>query len=262
LTKPMVTHQHFWVTTAPRTGSMWTYNAVRAVGRVSGKTVLPDEVPQDDNEFIGIYQNAIQRSPDPKSIYAYKVHTPLNKSLAGSKFITTIRDPREVAVSYMRFMNVDFENGFAAARTLSIICEAFELQEPANALLIHYRDIVQKPEKVILRLAKFMDLKLDNKSVEGISKKLSAKEVRKQIEGVDQRLNEQLTKTGDVQANEIVRIDEGNYRLFDVKTGFQTGHVSGMKQEEYRARLTPQQVAEMNDYFGDWLTKYGFSKEF
>ena len=105
---------HFWVTTVPRTGSMWTFNVVRGLAQMAGRQVHPETVPIDDHSMFEIYHRATATDHVSQSIYTYKVHGKLGYVLPESKYLTTIRDPREIIVSFMRFMKVDFENAFAA----------------------------------------------------------------------------------------------------------------------------------------------------
>jgi hypothetical protein len=258
----MTKANHFWVTTVPRTGSMWTYNAVRAIAREAGRELRPEKVPQLDETSVRIYKEAVAAGNNPDTIYAYKVHELLNKDLEHSKFLTTIRDPREIAVSFMRFMKVDFENGFSVAKLLKGFVEAYSSYNTENVMFVNYNDIVQKPTHVLQSISGYMDVNLTSDKLALIADQLSPHEVRKNIEIVDKRLNEQIAQTGEIHASEVVVIDADNFRLFDVNTGFQTGHVSGMASDAYRGSLTPDQVRMINDFYGDWLENYGFPQNF
>ena len=46
----------FWISSAPRTGSMWLFNITREILKISGNDVLPKEIPQDDEDNIKLYE--------------------------------------------------------------------------------------------------------------------------------------------------------------------------------------------------------------
>ena len=47
----------FWVSTTPRTGSMWLFNVTKEILIFSRFNVLPIELPQSDKEFFEIFKN-------------------------------------------------------------------------------------------------------------------------------------------------------------------------------------------------------------
>jgi len=42
----------FWISTSPRTGSMWLFNVTKEILTLSKANILPDEVPQSDEKFL------------------------------------------------------------------------------------------------------------------------------------------------------------------------------------------------------------------
>ncbi len=47
----------YWISAAPRTGSMWVFNVVKEILNFSKLNVLPIDVPQNDQKFFEIYKN-------------------------------------------------------------------------------------------------------------------------------------------------------------------------------------------------------------
>ena len=46
----------FWISTVPRTGSMWLYNVTREILKLSKINVLPIKIPKSDQEFFEIFE--------------------------------------------------------------------------------------------------------------------------------------------------------------------------------------------------------------
>ena len=81
----------FWISTAPRTGSMWLFNVVKKYSTLINIMY-----------FLARYQNMIRSfrnlqlksllDKDDSNKYVFKVHSPLKSDLPNSKILTTIRD--------------------------------------------------------------------------------------------------------------------------------------------------------------------------
>ena len=46
-----------WISTPPRTGSMWIFNVAREIYKTLGFNVEPSIVPQNDSEMFEIYHD-------------------------------------------------------------------------------------------------------------------------------------------------------------------------------------------------------------
>ena len=46
----------FWISTSPRTGSMWLYNVTREILKVTKMNVLPIKIPKSDQKFFEILE--------------------------------------------------------------------------------------------------------------------------------------------------------------------------------------------------------------
>ena len=49
----------FWISTVPRTGSMWLYNITREILKNSKFNVIPNQIPQQDKECYKILLEVI-----------------------------------------------------------------------------------------------------------------------------------------------------------------------------------------------------------
>ena len=107
-----------WISTAPRTGSMWLFNVTREIFRIAGRQVEPEVTPQSDEKMIQQATQFAFSSQDPTKVWVLKVHTILKPDLPRSKVITTHRDLRDVLVSFKEFMKTSFDNSLGCARSL------------------------------------------------------------------------------------------------------------------------------------------------
>ena len=255
---------HFWISTAPRTGSMWTFNCAREILRAKGLKVLPDKIPKSDQDMVEIFNAAMARPPVLNTAYVYKVHNVmLSDGFPDSRIITTIRDPRETVISFMRFMRIaDFEYSLKTSKLLLLITKQYRDFKITPVITLRYEDINLRPLKVIGQISNFMGANLDATAIGEIASKLDRASIKTKINEVEQKLEKRIALDQPVDPSEQVVIAEGNVRAFDVSTGFQSGHVSDMTQGDYQRFLTPEQVKKVNDVFGEWMDEHGYSREF
>ena len=116
----------FWISTAPRTGSMWLFNVVREVFYINQHNVFPGKIPKYDKEFLEIYNSKSLLDKDDSNKYVFKVHSPLKSDLPNSKILTTIRDPRDVCASFREFMKSDFEKSMTIAKNMIDFVKNYE----------------------------------------------------------------------------------------------------------------------------------------
>ena len=90
----------FWISTTPRTGSMWLYNVTREILKFSKINVLPTKIPKSSQEFFEIFEKQSLIDQNNSNKYVFKIHRILNPNLPRSKILTTIRDPRDVCISF------------------------------------------------------------------------------------------------------------------------------------------------------------------
>ena len=107
-----------WISSTPRTGSMWLLNVVREILKISQFRVYPIKIPHTDTENFEIYKKESLKDKTNFNKYVFKVHTILKSDLPRSKILTTIRDPRDVCVSFKEFMKSDFKSALDATKNI------------------------------------------------------------------------------------------------------------------------------------------------
>ena len=107
-----------WISTTPRTGSMWLYNVTREILKFSKINVLPTKIPKSSQEFFEIFEKQSLIDQNDSNKYAFKIHKILKPDLPRSKVLTTIRDPRDICISFKEFMKTDFDTALKAAKSL------------------------------------------------------------------------------------------------------------------------------------------------
>ena len=108
----------FWISTAPRTGSMWLFNVTKEILIQSKANVLPIDVPQNDENFFQIFKTQSLQDQNNLNKYVFKIHTILKSDLPRSRILTTIRDPRDLCISFKEFMKTDFNTALNATKSL------------------------------------------------------------------------------------------------------------------------------------------------
>ena len=253
--------KHYWISSAPRTGSMWVFNVVREIFLKYEHQVLPELIPQTSDEFFKLFSENLNDN-DSKKIFVYKVHVLLKNNLPFSKIITIIRDPREIIVSFMRFMKSDFNKSFLVAKSMMSYIELYNNYNSDIVLILRYEEIIKNPTQAVNKILHFVNLKLSKNVVEKIVTKFDKKNNKNLIKKNDDLLKEQMKNKENIDKKKIVYLSENNFRSFDINTGFQTGHISDMKKEDYRNFLTKKQIEQVKNIFGNWLHKNGYAKDY
>ena len=75
----------FWISTAPRTGSMWMFNVVREIFNLNKYNVYPDKIPKNDKDFLEIYNSKSVKDQNTLNKYVFKVHSPINPDLLSAR---------------------------------------------------------------------------------------------------------------------------------------------------------------------------------
>jgi hypothetical protein len=229
-----------WVASAPRTGSMWTFNVVRDLVRGTGRQVLPEIVPHADEEMEAIGQAGIAARD---GFYVLKVHSRLARDLPASFYVITHRDVRDSLVSFMRFMHCDFAAG------LRFVASAIRLEQhyaglpPARRLHVDYTDIVAAPEAVAGRVARRLGIEVSAFRIAEIVERYSKPRVEARLIAQEHALRQKLEARQPLDVREFVPLPDHTLRAFDLETGFQSGHVSAYQEGDWRQILTAAQKA-------------------
>ncbi len=252
-----------WISTTPRTGSTWIFNVTREIYRILGFTVEPSIVPQKDTEMFKIYHDKAINENNENIKFVLKTHSILKPDLIRSKIITSIRDPRDLCLSYKKFMKTDFERSFKVAKSLINFTNTYQYFKNNYLILLKYEDIEKKSTEIILAISKFLDVSITHDQAIKISKKFSRTNVIKIIENKNKELNEKISKKSKIDEKDIVFVSEKlsinkEMRAFDTNTGFQTGHISQNKSSEWTTKFSTNEKKILNDTFKDWLVKFKY----
>ena len=247
----------FWVSTAPRTGSMWVYNVLREILLVAGKKFEPKNVPTHHNETQNLFEKYLNED-NPNYYLVLKIHQVLKNDLPFSKIISTHRDPRDTLVSYMRFMKTDFATAFKVAKSITAYTENYSNYNKDYILTINYSKIENEPLTIIKNILSFVNLDISTSEIDQIKNKFDKNKVKKITMDNDEKLKNKMKSSKVIEKNEIVYISKDNYRSYDPSTGFQSNHVSGGSSGDYKKMLSIDQINEVNSHFKKWYKKFGY----
>ena len=247
-----------WISTTPRTGSMWIFNATREIYRTLGYNVEPSVVPQKDSEMFKIYHYKAINENDDNIKYVLKTHSILKQNLVRSKIITTIRDPRDVCLSFKKFMKSDFKKSLSAAKGLINFSKTYKNFDKKYLLFLKYEDFLKNPKEIILKISKFLNTDITSNQAIEISKKYSRENVIKIVNKKNKQLNEKISKKMKIDEKERVFISNNNFRSYDESTGFQTGHVSENKSGDWKVIFSEDEKKILNNEFKNWLNEFNY----
>ena len=246
-----------WISTAPRTGSMWTYNVARKLLASVGFNVLPGDVPKLDEQSYQIFDQALA-DPYAANRYCLKIHGFLAADLPRSKIITTLRDPRDVCVSYMNFMKCDFDVALAWVKRTITYHDTYKNYDPDYLYVVKYQEIINVPEEVAKNIALFLELDLDDSAIQRAADAFAKEKVSGLINAKTRDLMEKISKGQKPDPKEMVDRGDGRYRAFDSSTGFQTGHISGNYDGSWRTSLSEKEKEVLSEFVGDFCQQNGF----
>ena len=250
-----------WISTTPRTGSMWTFNVVREIINYSKINVLPKSLPLPNEDRLNLFQRRALIDQNEKNHYVLKVHDLLDINIPRSKVITNIRNPYDVCASFYQFMKCDIDRAIIVALSLTEVIEHYKKIDKKNLFIVNYEDIEEPSSKLVLELSEFLGVHLDENAALSIWKKFSKDNVRKIIEDNDKSLSDKISKKQEINANEIVILGRNNYRSRDLSTGFQTGHISERKTGEWRLNFSESEAQKIVEAIDDTAIKLGYKSE-
>ena len=252
-----------WISTTPRTGSTWIFNVTREIYRILGFTVEPSIVPQKDTEMFKIYHEKAINQNNENIKYVLKTHSILKPDLIRSKIITSIRDPRDLCLSYKKFMKTDFNRSFKVTKSLMDFTNTYQYFKNNYLILIKYENIEKESTEIILNISKFLNVSISHTQAVEISKKYSRDNVIKIIENKNNEINDKILKKTKPDEKEIVFVSKKlsineEMRAFDTSTGFQTGHISQNRSTSWSTEFSTNEKKILNDTFKDWLLKFKY----
>ena len=248
----------FWISTTPRTGSMWLFNVTKEILTLSKANILPDKVPQSDEKFFEIFKNQSLIDQNDSNKYVFKVHTILKSDLPKSKILTTIRDPRDICISFKEFMKTDFQTALKATKSLLNYEKIYKTYDKNYLKFFRYDDIENNTIKTILEISNFIGHQVSDKNAEYISLKYSKNKVKELIKINDEHLLSKIKNKEEISRSDIVYFSKDNYRSFDTKTGFQTNHISNRNSGDWKIKFSKEEIDIMNFEFKHLISEYKF----
>ena len=236
----------FWISTAPRTGSMWLFNIVREIFIINKYNVFPNKIPKYDKNFLEIYNSKSINDYNDFNKYVFKVHSPMNSDLFNSKVLTTIRDPRDVCASYKEFMKSDFESALRAAKGMIDLIKYYKSFDENYLKFFKYEDIENNSIEIIITISKFIECEINSDTAIFISEKFNKYNIRNLIKRNDENLKNKIKNKEKVERSEVVYFSKENYRAFDINTGFQTNHISQRNSGEWKKAFTDKEIEIIN----------------
>ena len=248
----------FWISTTPRTGSMWLFNVTKEILTLSKANILPDKVPQSDEKFFEIFKNQSLIDQNDSNKYVFKVHTILKSDLPKSKILTTIRDPRDICISFKEFMKTDFQTALKATKSLLNYEKIYKTYDKNYLKFFRYDDIENNTIKTILEISNFIGHQVSDKNAEYISLKYSKNKVKELIKINDEHLLSKIKNKEEISRSDIVYFSKDNYRSFDTKTRFQTNHISNRNSGDWKIKFSKEEIDIMNFEFKHLISEYKF----
>ena len=246
----------FWISTVPRTGSMWLYNITREILKNSKFNVIPNQIPQQDKECYKIFNKESFLDKNDNNKYVFKVHNILKPEFPKSKILTTIRDPREICLSFKEFMRTDFNSAFTAAKSITKFEKEYKNYDRNYLRFFRYENIEKKPIETILNIADFINCKISIKDAENISIKYNKNSVKQLIKKNNDKLLHKIKNKEKIINSEIIYFSKDNFRSFDSNTGFQTNHISNRITGDWKNFFSQDEIELMNLEFKVFLEKY------
>jgi len=248
----------FWISTAPRTGSMWLFNITREILKQTNLNVLPIEIPQDDGNFFEIFKNQSLTDKNKLNKYVFKVHTILKPNLPRSKLLTTIRDPRDVCVSFKEFMKTDFNTALTATKSLLNYANIYKKYNKKYVKFFKYNDIENNTLKTVVEIANFIGCEINEEIAKSISFKYNKNNIKKLTENNDANLLSKMKNKELINKSDIVYFSKDNFRSFDTKTGFQSNHISNRNSGDWKKFFSKSEIEIINFEFKDFISEYKF----
>ena len=248
----------FWISTTPRTGSMWLFNVTREILKLSKINVLPIKIPKDDTQFHEIFEKQSLIDQNDSNKYVFKIHQILKPNLPRSKILTTIRDPRDICISFLEFMKTDFNTALKAAKTLLKYEKIYKTYKKDYLKFFRYENIENKSIETILEIANFIGYEINYKDAEQISLKYNKEKVKNLIKKNDENLLSKIKNKEGIDKSSIVYFSKDNYRSFDTNTGFQTNHISNRNSGDWKKSFSSKEIEKLNFEFEDFISEYKF----
>ena len=257
----MISKRNLWISTSPRCASYWVYNVAKELIKLNNLDIFPKEdfidYDEERKKTFEFFKKNLNNN-DEKKFFLFKIHRILSSRLPNSKIITVIRDPREIIVSNMRFSKSEFKPNFETAKYFKKMTEIYSNYDKEILLSLRYEDISNNNIKVIKKIADFINLDVSNENLIKISDKFSKENNKKSIKENDEKIIKKIKAKSPIERHNIIHVSKDFYRFYNLKTGFQSGHISNMSRDNYREYLSKEQIKDIQEYFKDWFKQYNY----
>jgi len=233
---------------------MWAYNVTRALLSSSGITPLPESIPPLDDQLL---REVATTDPGEGRLWCVKTHRQIRPHADYIRVICPYRDVRDSLMSYMNFRHSTFEQALEAVIDMMQITDWYLRDKQDNVHAVRYEDITDRPAEAVTAISEFLGLSVTAKCIEKIVASLSREKVVSHINKLEK--DSMSTETTNKKPVVTVRNLDGNYRLYDTATGFQSGHIGTLDDGSWRTELTPEQCDRLSDLTSEWIERYGFS---
>ena len=251
-----------WVSSAARTGSMWTTNVVREIFLSAHYDIFPKNQIQSDLEWLNLYKSEAEIDQNDKNRYVLKIHSGLPSVPNYSKIITNIRNPYDICASFHEFMKCDVGRAITNAKHIPLLINHYSKLDKEKKFLLRYEDIDEKPVDLIQRIAEFLGFPLDGVIAEALAYKYSRDNVKKMIANNEKALHTKVL-AGEQVSNDEVVVTPGIDRVgsFDTETGYQSHHISERKTGEWRSAFSQTEIPRIIEALAETAEKLGYKSE-
>jgi len=169
-----------------------------------------------------------------------------------------MRDPRDILISFQRFMKTDFNRALLVAQVATEFDEIYCSYPKEILLSIEFEEITRTPLAITKQICRYLGIEVEEAKHQAIVNEYLKEKVAARIDQITSDLKQRLQRGEAVRRNEIVYLSDENYRAFDTKTGFQTGHVSTYENNDWRSLLSEAEKHQVSQTIGPWLQKKGY----
>lgn len=155
--------------------------------------------------------------------------------ISNSKFIHLVRDPRDTHISLFNTRFVSPSITYNTRRWLNSVrtLDAYAKVFPNKIYTLRYEDLVEDPEKYLKEICNFLNIPFVPEMLNYLEKK------------------DDITKVAFVNDNY-----KEKYHLSVCEK------VNNKKVGQYKTRLKPSKIRKAERVAGEWLTRYGYKKQF
>jgi hypothetical protein len=221
-----------------RSGSTLTFQVTRALLELNHEITVTE--PQTG---IGVQPSEIPSVAASPEIVLTKMHT-VSKSVRdqlpkqGAYYIYTARDPRDAVASLIRKGRLSVDDperiGFAKDFAKKERIGSLLYPKMPNSWVGFYEDFVDDVPRLIRSIAKFLMIDVTDQWVENLAAELDIEKQRERSQSVQQ----------DFSIRQQTRLT--------------VNHITDGRPGSWRDTLLPNEVAEIENHFIDWMLRNGY----